>query len=89
MWLQTIQALVGAGETAQLSVSTSKQVFRPRNHPPGDVMKIARLLLAVVSLSLAAACTADVTAPSTARHADYVPSNPDTTAWQGGTGSGG
>lgn len=52
-------------------------------------MKIARLLLAIVSLSLAAsACTADVTAPNTVNHADYVPADPDSTNWQGGLGSG-
>ena len=50
-------------------------------------MKFARLLLAVVSLSIAApACTADMTAPNAVQH-NTAPA-PDTTSWQGGTGSG-
>jgi len=49
-------------------------------------MKFARLLLAVMSLSLAAtACTADLTAPNAVQH-NTAPA--DSTSWQGGTGSG-
>lgn len=53
-------------------------------------MKIARLLLAIVSLSFAAACTADITAPSPSHHPsnDGSPAVVDTTGWAGGSGSG-
>jgi hypothetical protein len=53
-------------------------------------MKIARLLLAVVSLSLAAAaCTADVTAPTQLDHSGAAAADSSLNGlWQGGTGSG-
>lgn len=52
-------------------------------------MKIARLLLAVVSISLAAAaCTADVTAPSQLHSGAAVADSSLNSLWQGGTGSG-
>lgn len=52
-------------------------------------MKIARLLLAVVSISLAAAaCTADVTAPSQLHSGAAAADSSLSGLWQGGTGSG-
>lgn len=51
-------------------------------------MKIARLLLAVMSISLAAACTADVTAPNPQIHNSAAADSSSSTNWQGGTGSG-
>jgi hypothetical protein len=52
-------------------------------------MKIARLLLAVVSISLAAAaCTADVTGPSQLHSGAAAADSSLNSLWQGTTGSG-
>jgi hypothetical protein len=52
-------------------------------------MKIARLLLAVVSISLAAAaCTADVTGPSQLHSGAAAADSTTNSLWQGTTGSG-
>jgi hypothetical protein len=76
-----VTAILGQQLRVVLSITQSSS---------GDVMKIARLLLAVITLSFAAACTGDITSPSPSQHPsnDGSPALQDTTGWAGGSGSG-